>query len=288
MGTSSGRTSAFLLSLLAACTASPSVRPDSPVRIETSVGSSQLDGGLGFQLRSSQGLDQVLESTSIGSLGLADSGSAPGLHIEVDLAGPRLVVSSVRAESAGSGVLAGEFELVPDGSVFESTFVRYPAATTLESSLGVSVHQATLLFPAPILEENVEFGLGLEAIDVDGTFRGDGLLLNSLGAVIGGLEERETRINSLLPLPVISSALRGEVAGLPVRADVSWIRGSSGSKRASVLSYDLAILLGSTEDLSAVLGYRSNHMEIRYENLGQSALVDLELSGLYAGLRVQF
>ena len=55
-----------------------------------------------------------------------------------------------------------------------------------------------------------------------------------------------------------------------------------------MLSYDVCARFGPWRYFDVVLGYRANRMDISYQSDGQSAVVDVQLSGPYVGFGMSF
>ena len=232
-------------------------------------------------------VDPVGEST-LGSLGLTDGDAVPGIEVEVDLGSPRLLFSSISSGAAGTGVLASQFELLDDSGGFGTEFVRFEPGTQLASVLELAVHRALLLFDVADTESfDAAVGFGAEALDGRGSFTGQAGLYDP-GGQIGPIQERSARIDSLLTLPIIAATVEQDVGPLRLGGEVRWVQGSSGAKEASVLSYDVRARFGPWRFFDAVIGYRANRTDISYQSGGQSAVVDVQLSGPYVGFGLSF
>jgi hypothetical protein len=256
-------------------------------RFGATAGVADLEGALGFQIGQSGVVNPVGGST-LGDLGLEDGDTAPGFEVEVDLGSPRLILSSVLTGSSGSGILTDQFELLDDQNGFGTEFVRFEPGTELASTLDLAVHRAVLMFGVVETETfDAALGFGLEAVDIEGTFRGQAALYDP-GGQVGPEQLRSARIDSLLPLPVVAASVSKDLGSFRLEGDLRWIEATSGSKDASVLGFGVAARFGPWRYFDAVLGYRSSRMDISYQSGGQSAVVDVEVTGPYVGFGLSF
>lgn len=275
------------VALLASCASLQEDEARVRARFGATGGMADLQGALGFQIGQSGVINPVGETT-LGDLGLTDGDAVPGFEVEVDLGSPRLLISSVSSGAAGTGVLASQFELLDDAGGFGTEFVRFEPGTQLTSSLDLAVHRALLLFGVARTESfDAAVGLGLEALDIRGSFTGQAGLYDP-GGQVGPVQERTARIDSLLPLPVLAATVEKDMGLLSLGGEVRWVEATSGAKDASVLSYDVRARFGPWRYFDVVLGYRANRMDISYQSDGQSAVVDVQLSGPYVGFGMSF
>lgn len=275
------------VALLASCASLEEDEARVRARFGATGGTADLQGALGFQIGQSGVVNPVGETT-LGDLGLTDGDAVPGFEMEVDLGSPRLLISSASSGAAGTGVLASQFELLDDAGGFGTEFVRFEPGTQLTSNLNLAVHRALLMFGVARTESfDAAVGLGLEALDVRGSFTGQAGLYDP-GGQVGPVQERTARIDSLLPLPVLAATVEKDMGLLRLGGEVRWVEATSGAKDASVLSYDVRARFGPWRFFDAVIGYRANRMDISYQSDGQSAVVDLQLSGPYVGFGLSF
>ena len=275
------------VALLASCASLEEDEARVRARFGATGGTADLQGALGFQIGQSGVVNPVGETT-LGDLGLTDGDAVPGFEMEVDLGSPRLLISSASSGAAGTGVLASQFELLDDAGGFGTEFVRFEPGTQLTSNLNLAVHRALLLFGVARTESfDAAVGLGLEALDIRGAFTGQAGLYDP-GGQVGPVQERTARIDSLLPLPVLAAAVEKDMGLLRLGGEVRWVEATSGAKDASVLSYDVRARFGPWRYFDAVIGYRANRMDISYQSDGQSAVVDVQLSGPYVGFGMSF
>jgi hypothetical protein len=255
------RLASVVLAACAACSAPSAL-------VTPRVGQMDIDGHVAV---SDSGM--VLADNSLDdALGLEKDEASPGVRADVRAGVPHFVFAWGNPDNGGDGTLTAEIS--DDGTTL-------PVGTEVATNIDLDLWSALVTFDV-IPTEMFELGLGL------------GIHLADLEALIASrdpLTPGSILVDEAFPIPVLAVQGGFVLGQFDVSALVSGIAVEVDDDEAMFLDVDLMArfkLIDSGVSGSIALGWRYTHLDAEYEQDGDSADVDLELSGPYVAITIGF
>ncbi len=213
-------------------------------------------------------------STSVASLGLDGDDSVFGGRLALKGDHSHLSVSySATNLSATGGTLSDDIEI--DGITINSDSLAVATDLDITNTSGLWTYDWNI-------GDTAYFGLGIGVTSLDFS-----IALNGEEEITG--ENVTATMDENLPIPLIAARVGGNIGPVRVEGTYAFLSVSVDDAEAVVSDLDLSAGLKILGDAgSIVAGYRLFAFDAQFEDASDSANLDLELGGPYAGVRIGF
>ncbi|MDP6384597.1 MAG: hypothetical protein QGI93_00225, partial [Planctomycetota bacterium] len=129
--------------------------------------------------------------------------------------------------------------------------------------------------------DTAHFGIGLGVTSL-------GLAVQITGDIVGG-GEATGQMDETLPIPLLGFRLGGDIGPVRIEATYAFLEVDVDEGSSSVTDMDIYGGLDVFGDVGTlVIGYREFAFDASFEDASDSADLDLQLGGPYAGVRFAF
>jgi len=232
------------------------------------IGQAEIDGHVAVADSGQTLADNTLDE----ALGLGKDESAPGLRGDLDFGSPHIVLAWGQTKNGGDGTLTGE--LSDDG-------VTLPGGTEVATTVDLDLYTAIVTWDV-IPSDMFELGLGFGIHVAD---------LEALVASRDPLTPGSILVDETLPIPVLALQAGFAIGRFDLAALLSGIAVEVDDDEATFYDVDLMARFRFLEkgvSLAIAGGWRFTRLDAEYDDDGDSADVDLKLSGPYLGLTLGF